>query len=85
MCLYVVLFCLASSDVTDPEKPVVLGFLPTTTVPSSWRDMKVYKNYVYIGAEAPDHGIECHYYYILTIQLSMSLLSQECSALTLLS
>jgi hypothetical protein len=44
------------SDVTDPVRPVVLGFLPTTTVPSSWRDMKIYKNYVYIGAEAPDHG-----------------------------
>lgn len=46
-------------DVTDPENPVVLGFMPTTTVPSNWRDMKVYKNYVYIGSEAQDHGMQC--------------------------
>jgi choice-of-anchor B domain-containing protein len=46
-------------DVTNPEAPVVLGFLPTTTVPSSWRDMKIYKNYVYIGAEAANHGMQC--------------------------
>jgi choice-of-anchor B domain-containing protein len=45
-------------DVTDPYNPVVLGFLPTTTVPSSWRDMKVYKNYAFIGAEAKDHGLQ---------------------------
>lgn len=44
------------SDVTDPEHPVVLGFMPTTTVPSSWRDMKIYKNYVYVGAESVNHG-----------------------------
>lgn len=28
-------------DVTDPEKPAVLGFLKTRTVASQWRDIKV--------------------------------------------
>ena len=45
-------------DVTDPQNPVVLGFLKTTTVPSSWRDMKVYKGYAYIGAESVNHGLQ---------------------------
>ena len=30
-------------DVTNPTEPQVLGFLPTKTVSSSWRDMKVCK------------------------------------------
>lgn len=29
-------------DVTEPTEPQVLGFLPTKTVSSSWRDLKVY-------------------------------------------
>ena len=28
-------------DITDPTKPQVIGFLPTHTSSSSWRDMKV--------------------------------------------
>lgn len=28
-------------DVTDPMKPTVVGFLPTQTSPSIWRDIKV--------------------------------------------
>lgn len=47
-------------DVTDPENPVVLGWMPTATVPSSWRDMKIYKNYAYIGSEALNHGMQCY-------------------------
>lgn len=58
---FVVAGCASGSsmvDVTDAQNPVVLGFLPTTTVPSSWRDMKVYKGYAYIGAEAAGHGMQ---------------------------
>lgn len=29
-------------DVTDATKPVVVGFLPTHTTGSSWRDIKVH-------------------------------------------
>jgi choice-of-anchor B domain-containing protein len=32
--------------------------LPTQTVASSWRDIKVIGNYAYIGSEAPDHGLQ---------------------------
>jgi choice-of-anchor B domain-containing protein len=45
-------------DITDTEKPVYLGKLPTATVNSSWRDIKVYKNHAYIVSEASDHGMQ---------------------------
>ncbi len=48
----------AMVDVSDPSSPIYLGFLPTSTVSSSWRDLKVYKNYVYIGSEATNHGLQ---------------------------
>ncbi len=38
-------------DVSDPLNPFVVGFLPTATNRSTWRDMKVYKNHVYIVAD----------------------------------
>jgi len=45
-------------DVTDPVAPKVLAFLPTRTVPSIWRDMKVVYNTAYIVSEAKDHGMQ---------------------------
>jgi len=46
-------------DVTDPENPVFLGVLPTTTVASSWRDIKVYQDHAYIVADAAGaHGMQ---------------------------
>lgn len=44
-------------DITDPYNPVVLGFLPTNTGMSWWFDVKVYKDYAYIGSEATGHGV----------------------------
>ena len=35
-----------------------VGRLPTQTVDSLWRDMKVVDGYAYIGAEAPGHGMQ---------------------------
>lgn len=35
-----------------------VGRLPTQTVASSWRDIKVIGDYAYIGSEAPDHGLQ---------------------------
>jgi hypothetical protein len=58
---YVIAGCSDGSsfvDVTDPIHPIVLGFLPTQTVASSWRDMKVYQGHVFIGSEAKDHGMQ---------------------------
>ncbi len=48
-------------DVTDPTRPRYLGDLPLTdgANPSVWRDMKVYKNHVYIVADgAGSHGVQ---------------------------
>ena len=46
-------------DVTDPEGPVYLGRLPTATVASNWRDIKVYQDYAYIVADgAGAHGMQ---------------------------
>lgn len=35
-----------------------LGRLPTQTVASTWRDMKIIDGYCYIGSEAPGHGLQ---------------------------
>lgn len=35
-----------------------MGRLPTQTENSSWRDMKVIGNHVYIGSEAANHGLQ---------------------------
>jgi choice-of-anchor B domain-containing protein len=46
-------------DVSDPENPVVIGRLPTHTVPSSWRDVEVYKDHAFVGADAAgNHGMQ---------------------------
>lgn len=58
---YVIAGCESGTsfvDVTDPVSPVVLGFLPTQSASSNWRDMKVYNGHAYIGSEAGGHGIQ---------------------------
>ena len=46
-------------NVSDPENPVFLGRLPTATVASSWRDIKVYENHAYVVADnAGPHGMQ---------------------------
>ncbi len=45
-------------DITDSTSPIYLGKLPTATVDSSWRDMKVYNDHVYIVSEASGHGLQ---------------------------
>jgi choice-of-anchor B domain-containing protein len=47
-------------DVTDPVNPRYLGNLPSHNgTSSSWRDIKVYANHAYIGADAiSSHGMQ---------------------------
>ncbi len=45
-------------NITDPVNPVYLGKLPTHTVNSSWRDVKVYNNHAFIVSEAIGHGMQ---------------------------
>tara|TARA_R110000868_G_scaffold100524_5_gene276343 strand:+ start:4933 stop:6285 length:1353 start_codon:yes stop_codon:yes gene_type:complete len=46
-------------DITDTENPVYLGNLPTASVKSPWRDVKIYKNHAFIVADnAGNHGMQ---------------------------
>jgi len=55
-------------DVTDPAKPVYRGQLvsrqslaelaPAETIFKTWRDLKVYKDHVFVGSEEPAHGLQ---------------------------
>lgn len=45
-------------EVTDPGQPVYLGTLPTHTINSLWRDIKVYSDHAFIVAEASGHGMQ---------------------------
>ena len=44
--------------ITDPENPLVIGYLPTHSSASLWRDIKVYQNHAFIGSEAGSHGMQ---------------------------
>jgi len=45
-------------DISDTKNLIIIGMLPTATVKSSWRDIKVYNNYAFIVSEAPGHGMQ---------------------------
>ncbi len=45
-------------DITSPKYPIYLGYLPTATVGSIWRDIKVVGHYAYIVSEASFHGLQ---------------------------
>lgn len=45
-------------DVSEPDHAVVLGFLPTHTSDSTWRDIKVYADHAFIVSEASEHGMQ---------------------------
>ena len=45
-------------DISSPKHPIYLGYLPTATVGSIWRDIKVVDHYAYIVSEAQNHGLQ---------------------------
>ena len=45
-------------DISNPENPIYLGRLPTQTNNSTWRDLKVYQNHVFVVSEASGHGMQ---------------------------
>jgi choice-of-anchor B domain-containing protein len=45
-------------EVTSPEHPILLGFLPTATFGILWRDVKVIDHWAYIVSEAGGHGLQ---------------------------
>lgn len=49
---------VAFVDISDPVNPQYLGKLPTHTVDSLWRDIKVYADHAFVVSEAPEHGLQ---------------------------
>ncbi|MDA9879184.1 choice-of-anchor B family protein [Flavobacteriaceae bacterium] len=49
---------IAFVSIEDPENPIYLGKLPTATLPSSWRDVKVHNNHAFVVSEAQNHGMQ---------------------------
>jgi choice-of-anchor B domain-containing protein len=45
-------------DISNPGQPVYLGDLPTHTVASVWRGIKVFADHAFIVSEALDHGMQ---------------------------
>jgi len=53
-------------DITKPNAPIYLGYLPTATTSSPWRDVKVYKDHAFIVSDCSfrdptcndDHGMQ---------------------------
>jgi choice-of-anchor B domain-containing protein len=45
-------------DLSDPAHPIYLGNLPTHSIESVWRGIKVYRNYAFIISEADNHGMQ---------------------------
>lgn len=45
-------------DISTPDQPIYLGKLPTASIPSTWRDIKVYQDYAFVVSEAADHGLQ---------------------------
>ena len=45
-------------DMSDPTNPVMVANLPTNTVASLWRDIKVHDNHAFIVSEASGHGMQ---------------------------
>jgi len=53
---------IAFVDITDVENPIYIGNLPTATISSPWRDVKVYNNHAFIVADnnvgEDSHGMQ---------------------------
>lgn len=45
-------------EITDPVNPVLLANVPTASVPSLWRDIKVIGDAAFIVSEAGEHGMQ---------------------------
>ena len=46
------------AEISSESKLIVLARLPQVSLPSDWREIRSYKNYMIIGSEAVDHGIQ---------------------------
>lgn len=46
------------AEVNKEGKLVYLGRLPHSSVPSIWREIRAYKNWMVVGSEAVGHGVQ---------------------------
>lgn len=44
--------------ITDPANPEFIGYLPTATFSSGWRDVKVINDHAVVVSEADSHGLQ---------------------------
>lgn len=44
--------------ITEPATPQFVGYLPTATEKSDWRDIKTLNDHAFIVSEAPGHGLQ---------------------------
>lgn len=49
---------LSIVDLSDPLNPFLAAFMATHTTSSTWRDMKVHADHVYVVSEANGHGLQ---------------------------
>ena len=49
---------LSIVDLSDPVNPFLAAFMATHTTSSTWRDMKVHADHVYVVSEANGHGLQ---------------------------
>lgn len=47
-------------ELSDPTFPKLVGYLPTHTTPTYWRDVKTYNNHAFIVSEAQSHGMQIY-------------------------
>ncbi len=47
-------------EITDPSNPIYLANLPTQTLSSSWRDIKVVNDHAVVVSEAVGHGMQIY-------------------------
>ncbi len=45
-------------DITNAQNPTIIGKLPTASINSRWRDIKVYNDHAFIVSEAANHGMQ---------------------------
>jgi hypothetical protein len=48
----------AFAEITSAGKLVYLGRLPQYSTPSQWREIRAHNDYMIIGSEARNHGIQ---------------------------
>jgi choice-of-anchor B domain-containing protein len=63
--------------VTQPDQPEFVGFLPTATTSSGWRDVKVIHDHALVVSEAANHGVQIIDLSVLATLTELTLLTAD--------